>query len=66
MFSGVSGVKECIAFSLNDCNSFVCTRVSGAATQQHKAKKITKVMVSLIQCLGESCRRSYQVSIPAG
>ena len=41
MFSGVSGVKDAVAFSLNDCNSFVCTRVSGAAAQQHKAKKIT-------------------------
>ena len=41
MFSGVSGVKDAEAFSLNDCNSFVCSRVSGAATQQHKAKKIT-------------------------
>ena len=41
MFSGDSGVKDAVAFSLNDCNSFVCTRVSGAAAQQHKAKKIT-------------------------
>ena len=41
MFSGVSGVKDAEAFTLNDCNSFVCSRVSGAATQQHKAKKIT-------------------------
>ena len=59
MFSGGSGVKECIAFSLNDCNSFVCTLVSGAAAQQHKAKKIAWVIVDLVQCLGESCRRSY-------
>ena len=43
MFNGGNGVNECIAFSLvtnNDGNSFVCTLVSGAATQQHKAKKI--------------------------
>ena len=45
MFSGVSGVKDAVAFSLNDCNSFVCSRVSGAATQQHKAKKSKYVMV---------------------
>ena len=62
MFNGGNGVNECIAFSLvtnNDGNSFVCTLVSGAATQQHKAKKIAWVIVDLVQCLGESCRRSY-------